>query len=76
MHEIGHAVFIGFIVLIIIGGIGIYVLPSIIAVLRHLKLAWMVIIINVFFGWSIVAWLFCLMFSLMAKQDLGSSMFE
>jgi hypothetical protein len=40
-------------------GIALYLLPAIIAHHRHHNSAGSILIINLFFGWSIIGWIIC-----------------
>lgn len=44
------------VLLIVVGGLALYMLPSIIAHRRHSHFG-IVLLINIFFGWSLVGWL-------------------
>lgn len=41
----------------------LYFLPSVIAVLRHHKSAFAIIIVNIFFGWTVIGYFWALIWS-------------
>lgn len=45
-----------------------YILPSIISLIRQMKYTWLVIITNILFGWIIVVWLVCLVYTLCSSK--------
>ena len=47
----------------------IYILPSIISIIRQLKYKWLVIFTNILFGWIIVVWIACYAYTLCTSKS-------
>jgi Superinfection immunity protein len=45
-------------------GIGLYFLPSIIAAVRHTHNTTGVVLINIFFGWTVIGWVAALLMAI------------
>ena len=58
-----------FALLFILIAIGIYFLPSIVAVNRNHRNRVPIILVNVFFGWSFIGWVIALIWSFTANQE-------
>ncbi|ETD27840.1 superinfection immunity protein [Helicobacter canis] len=58
---------LGTFVLIIIASIFIYFLPSLIAMFSHHRDRFLILIINVFFGWSVLGWFIALIWSFIRR---------
>ncbi len=46
----------------------IYFLPTVIVYNRNKRYFWLIFLLNLFFGWTIVVWLVCLFMSLTKKD--------
>jgi hypothetical protein len=49
-------------------GLGIYFLPTIIAIVRHARDLVGIILINIFLGWTFVGWIAALIWSLVGAK--------
>ncbi len=71
--DFAHIIFVtilGLILTIIMFiGIVIYIIPSLLALLRHNKKTGLIAIINIFLGWSIIGWIIALTMSLSSKYS-------
>lgn len=59
--------FFGFPLAII--GLGLYFLPTIIAAIRRSKNLVAIVLLNVFLGWTFIAWVIILVWSLVGEQN-------
>lgn len=50
-------------------GIVIYLVPSLLAILRHNQKIGVIALINIFLGWSIIGWIVALVMSLSSKYS-------
>lgn len=50
---------------------GLYLLPTIIGVLRHIKNLIGVVLINILLGWTFVGWVIALVWSLVGEKGKG-----
>jgi hypothetical protein len=48
--------------------LGIYFLPTVIAVLREYRFGWPIFFINLFFGWTLIGWVGALVWACMPKN--------
>ena len=49
--------------------VGLYFLPTIIAVDRHVVNKWSVVVINVFLGWTLIGWVVALAMALRTQTE-------
>ena len=49
--------------------VGLYFLPTIIAVDRHVVNKWSVVVINVFLGWTLIGWVVALAMALRTATE-------
>lgn len=49
---------------VIVGLVGLYLLPTIVAVIRHKPSAPLTVVMNVLFGWTIIGWMLSLLWAL------------
>lgn len=54
---------------LIIGGLAIYFLPTIVALFRHHHQWGAITVINLFFGWTFVGWVLSLAWSMSAARE-------
>ena len=79
MHHLFHfafalsAFFIVF--LLVLAGIFGYFLPTFLAFLTHHRRRWILAALNLFFGWSLVAWFICMVWVWAGprKRESGNS---
>ncbi|WP_299325852.1 superinfection immunity protein [uncultured Helicobacter sp.] len=57
----------GVFVLICVASFCVYFLPSFIALMRHHSDKVLIIVVNVFFGWSVLGWILALGWSLLRR---------
>jgi hypothetical protein len=60
------------VLVLIVFGIGLYFLPSMIAKQRNHHQFKMILVLNIFLGWTFIGWVVCLAMSLSATQAGGS----
>lgn len=58
---------LGVFILIFVASIAVYFLPSILAMLRHHRDRFLILIVNVFFGWSVLGWFMALIWSFIRR---------
>lgn len=57
------------ILVVVIGGLIVYFLPTIIAVFRHHHQWGAITVVNLFFGWTFIGWVFTLAWSVSASRE-------
>ena len=54
---------------VVVGGVSIYFLPTIIALFRHHHQWGAITVINLFFGWTFIGWVLTLAWSVSAPRE-------
>lgn len=57
-------------------GIGLYMLPTIIAIIRQSHQTLLILILNVLFGWTVIGWFILLAMSLFSSRQSEWSEWE
>ena len=58
-----------FVIAFILPALALYFLPTIIALVRHVRNALAIVLINIFAGWTFIGWVIALVWSLVDKRQ-------
>jgi len=64
--------FVGLIILLLLG-IGVYLLPGICALLAHKRNAGAIMFLNVALGWTFVVWVGCFVWAMVEKKKIDET---
>ena len=60
-------------VLLLLLGVALYLLPIILAYIREHRNLAAIVVVNLLLGWTVVGWVLCLAWSVIAKEDRPAS---